>query len=175
MSRLASNATCVAVVLLCATVPTSSGPGEAASEGRPLGLADIRSIYVANFGSTESHESARAILMVELGAVGFAVSEDVAGVDAVLSGTIVTKLKGGEVVVILRQADLRTLSGESMWSVKLGTGWRFRKFGPGGDGLGKMELPPPTGCVQRQARNLARALWAGVEIAVTEGARNAPR
>ena len=154
MSRLASIATCVVGLALCATIAAFADPDEAAPRGRRLGLADVRSVYVADFGSSDVYESARATLMAELKSVGFTVSEEAAGADAIFGGTIVSKRKGGEVVVMFRRAYLRAPSGEPLWNVKLWAGWRFRKFGPGGDDSESTEDEAPSGSVQRQARNV---------------------
>ncbi len=175
MSRpawVAVSAVCVAV---CALLPSSAGEvtGTTAA-GRPFGLADVQSIYVVSLGSSEASDRTRRVLIAELESVGFVISRSGGDADVILSGTVVTKHKGGELVVLFERVDLRTPSGEQLWRVSLGIGWRFREFGPGGDGLRTMDQKAPSGPVQRQARHLARALRSRVELAVAEVARNVP-
>jgi hypothetical protein len=119
---------------------------------RPFGLADVRSILVAELGGGEGAAATRNAVIEALRAVGFRCVERAAEADAVLSGSIVTKLVNGEPLVVFRTAVLHAPSGETLWHLRL-----------------RSARSP-----HKQAGRMARALRSSVEQAVWKAAREVP-
>ena len=137
------------VALSLSTMPRAGG---GSYRERPFGLADVRRIYVARLGSDESGAASRDALIEALRSVGFEAVERVEKADAVMSGTVVTKVVTGEPVVVFKTVVLQTHPGETLWFSRLRSARSPR----------------------RQAGRLARLLRAAVEQAVWEAARELP-
>lgn len=144
-------------VLSCLTAAwvggvTPVGADEGSYRARPFGLADVRTIFVADLGSSEARVASRDALIEALGPVGFRTVERASEADAILSGSIVTRLVGGKSVVVFKTAVLRASSGETLWHLRL----------------------RPARVPRKQAERLARALRAAVEQAVWNAAQEVP-
>ena len=155
MRRLADRAGTRIAVLGCVgalTLATMARADGGSYRERPFGLADVRSIYIARLGSAESGVATREALIEALRTVGFATVKRAEQADAVMSGSVVTKVVRGESVVVFKTVVLQAHSGETLWFMRLRT------------------ARSPRG----QAGRMARSLRASVEQAVWEAAREVP-
>lgn len=144
----------VAMVVCAAalTVGTMAGADGGSYRERPFGLADVRSVYIARLGSEKSGVATREALSEALRTVGFLTMERAEQADAVMSGSVVTKVVGGEPVVVFKTVVLQAHSGETLWFMRL----------------------RPARSPRGQAGRMARSLRASVEQAVWEAAREVP-
>jgi len=150
--RVGSRTTLALILALAMGSLTDGGGIHASYRQRAFGLADVRTIHVVRIGSGEAGEATREALKEALRGVGFETAERAERADAVLRGIAVTKVVGGETVVVFRTAVLQSHAGETLWHAQLRSA-----RSPG-----------------RQAGRVARSLRASVERAVWEAARRVP-
>ena len=139
---------CIGALTLATMAWADGGP----YRERPFGLADVRSVYIARLGSEEAGTATREALIEALRTVGFETVERSERADAVMSGSVVTRVVRGEPVVVFKTVVLRAHSGETLWFLRL----------------------RPARSPRRQVGRMARSLRASVERAVWEAAQEVP-
>jgi hypothetical protein len=145
-TRRWSPATAILAVSLCGVVH--------AQQERPFGLADVRTIFVADLGASEVARGFRKQVEKEVENVGFDVTRDPDDADALLGGLVVERATGDGFMLVFRNVTLRAgRDGRTLWFAK------FRGAKP----------------MARQAKSIAKALRAEVERAVWKAARGISR
>jgi len=145
----------IGVLLVVAAIVLAPRPGRADSDSddhavdRPFGLADVRSVHVANMGSGRAAQESRRAVEDELRAAGFEIAEEAEDGDALLTGLAVTESSGQGTVVLFKSVALIAPGGAVLWHTKL----------------------RPSGRPERQGRRIARALREKVKRAVWDASR----